>query len=197
MTMSALLERHPRDNRTGDSDFLHERFEQRDNKTGYSDFLHEQRKEPPVGWAPRTQLGQPPNWDDVVVPLSDLIRTAIRRRSLLASGGGGLTATQVASQLGTNTRDVDQLRMSDRLLAVPDPNQNWLYPAFQFKGNQVVPGLDDVIAGFAVRSPWTRLYVLTSRDPALSGRTLMEALADGDVEAVQKLVCGYGQQGAA
>jgi hypothetical protein len=131
-----------------------------------------------------------------VVP-SMAARASEQRQSLLTRAGGSLTATEVASRLGIDARRVNRLRASDGLLAVPDSNGNWLYPACQLDGNVVTPGLKEVIAEFAVTNPWTRLYVLISRDSALSGRSPIEALKDGDLEAARRIVRGYGQQGAA
>lgn len=121
---------------------------------------------------------------------------AARQRALLARAGGGLTIIEVAQRLNVPEQEVDELRTAGRLLAVPDPEgPGWAYPACQFEGPRVVPGLPEVLSDFAVKSPWTRLYVLIGEDPALDGRTPFEALRDGDLDKVREIISGYGQQG--
>jgi hypothetical protein len=121
---------------------------------------------------------------------------AARQRALLDRAGGGLTTTEVAQRLNVSEQEVDELRAAGRLVAVPDPDSlGWAYPACQFEGPQIVPGLPEVLSDFSVKSPWTRLYVLIGEDPALDGRTPFEALKDGDLDMVREIVSGYGQQG--
>jgi hypothetical protein len=123
-------------------------------------------------------------------------RLAARQRRLLARAGGGVSATQVAQQLNVSEQEVDELRAAGRLLAVPDPDsQELVYPACQFEGPRIVKGLAEGLSDFAIVSPWTRLYVLTSKDPALGGRTPIEALKHGDLDLVRELISVYGEQG--
>jgi hypothetical protein len=170
----------------------------RHNKSGYSIFLREQVQELSSGWPSQVRPLFSDRAPDLEILQFSAERARTQRRSLLARAGGGLTIQKVASLLRIQARDVDRLRVRQHLLAVPNPDsEGWLYPACQFEDRRVVPGLDEVIPEFAVSSPWTRLYVLTSNEPALSGRSPIEALRDGDLEAVRQLVRGYGQQGAA
>jgi hypothetical protein len=172
-------------------------------RSGKSVLLAEQVRELPTGW---------PVWGVPQLLYSDIAVLALgttgvapsrtgrawnQCQKLLTRAGGGLTATEIASRLGVDSQRVGRLRETHNLLAVPDPNGNWLYPACQFEGNEVTPGLKEVLSEFAVTNPWTRLYVLISHDSALSGRSPIEALRDGDLEAVRRIVRGYGQQGAA
>jgi hypothetical protein len=121
---------------------------------------------------------------------------AARQRALLARAGGGLTTTQVAQRLNVSEHEVDELRATGRVLAVPDPDGGgWAYPACQFEGPRIVPGLSEVLSDFAVRSPWTRLYVLIGEDSALDRRTPIKALKEGDLDMVREIIRGYGQQG--
>ena len=168
------------------------------NKSGYSIFLREQLRDQSSGWPPQARPLFSDRTPDLEILQFSAERAQTLRRSLLARAGGGLTAQKVAALLRIQGRDVDRLRGREHLIAVPSPDsEGWLYPACQFEERRVVPGLDEVIPEFAVKSPWTRLYVLMSNEPALSGRSPIEALKDGDLEAVQQLVRGYGQQGAA
>ncbi|MCA1778162.1 MAG: hypothetical protein LC637_01905 [Xanthomonadaceae bacterium] len=60
------------------------------------------------------------------------------------------------------------------------------YPIFQFDGRRKLPGIREVISilGQAVASPWTIASWLTSPALALDGRAPIQALRDGQIEAV-------------
>lgn len=124
-------------------------------------------------------------------------KLAERQRSLLQRAGGGLRVEEVARLLKLSEREVEQRRAAQSLLAVRDSDSGtWIYPACQFKGGRAVPGLAQVLAGFTMQNPWTQLYVLISEDPALDGRTPVQALAEGETDAVLSIARGYGEQGA-
>ncbi len=137
--------------------------------------------------------------EEFIAPLPRLDqRLAARQRALLERAGVGLTITQVAQRLNVSEQDVDELRAANRLLAVPNPDgETWAYPACQLESSKIVPGLAEVLSDFPVKSAWTRLYVLIGEDPALGGRTPIEALRNGDLDMVREIVSGYGEQGGA
>ena len=60
------------------------------------------------------------------------------------------------------------------------------YPVFQFDGRRALPGIRGVIGilGPVVASPWTIASWLTSASSILDGRTPIQALRDGHIEAV-------------
>ena len=60
------------------------------------------------------------------------------------------------------------------------------YPVFQFDGRRALPGIRAVIGilGPVVASPWTIASWLTSASTILDGRTPIQALRDGHIEAV-------------
>lgn len=166
------------------------------DKSGCSVVLREEIEEPSSGWPSKARALHS---DLIAEPVVDFeaVRAVAQRRSLLSRAGGGLTIRDVATRLGVQEQDVERLRANGRLLAVPGPGgEGWLYPACQFVESAVLPGLDEVIGEFTVNSAWTQLYVLISNDPALSGRSPVEALKDGDIEAARQVVQGYGEQGA-
>src|SRR6266852_1576357 len=86
-----------------------------------------------------------------------MARGAAVKQELLTSAGGGLTSSQVASALGMTRQAVDKRRCRRALLAVPNGSGEYIYPACQFTEQGVIPGLEDVLRAFQVRSPWTQL----------------------------------------
>src|SRR6266700_2222369 len=82
------------------------------------------------------------------------------KQELLTSGGGGLTSSQVSSALGITRQAVDKRRIRKALLAAPNGSGEYLYPACQFTSTGVIPGLEEVLRAFQIRSPWTQLSAL-------------------------------------
>lgn len=93
----------------------------------------------------------------------------------------------VAALLGGVTKQAVSDRVSrHRLLALRTGSGRLVYPAFQFNGHDVTPGLAEVLATVhpdAV-SAWTVASWLTTPDPALRRRTPIEALHDGAIDDV-------------
>ena len=177
------------------------RIDEQYNRSGYSVVLREQEKTQSGYSSSPTTLHSDMKAETSEV--ADVFYLPAARKSqhlrwLVVRAGGGLTSNEIADQLGIELRDVDQMRQTNRLLAVPNPDaEGWVYPKFQLDQGQIVSGLDSVMAEFTVKSPWTRLYVLISSEPALGGRSPIDALKDGDVGMVRRIVRDYGQQGAA
>ena len=118
------------------------------------------------------------------------------KQELLTSGGGGLTSSQVASALGITRQAVDKRRIRHALLAVPNGSGEYLYPACQFTSAGVIPGLEEVLRAFQIRSPWTQLSALLAAAPALGGRTILEALKRGALERAIAIAASFGEQAA-
>jgi len=118
------------------------------------------------------------------------------KQELLTSGGGGLTSSQVASALGITRQAVDKRRIRLALLAVPNGSGEYLYPACQFTSTGVIPGLEEVLRAFQIRSPWTQLSALLAPAPALGGRTILEALKSGAIERAIAIAASFGEQAA-
>jgi len=93
----------------------------------------------------------------------------------------------VRSLLGNVTKQAvsDRVRRH-RLLALRTGSGRLVYPAFQFSGRAVIDGLGDVLAVVAPddTESWYVASWLTTADPNLSNRTPIQALRDGDAEAV-------------
>jgi len=125
-----------------------------------------------------------------------MARGAGIKRDLLASGGGGLSSGQVSAALGITRQAVDKRRGRRGLLAVPSGSGEYLYPACQFTEGGVIPGLEDVLRAFRIRSPWTQLSALLAPAPALRGNTILSALKSGEIESATAVAASFGDQGA-
>ena len=120
-------------------------------------------------------------------------RGAQAKVELLERSGGGLSAAVVAERIGTTVAAVHARREGGTLLALPMANGEHVYPAFQFSGHDVIPGLARVLHAFEVEGAWTRLSVLLSPADVLGGRTPLDALRGGDVDGAAAAVSTYGE----
>ena len=71
----------------------------------------------------------------------------------------------------------------------------YLYPLFQFDSPAVLVGLPEVLKAFTVRNGWTQLSVLLSPQDALDGRSVVDALKQGDVEGAVSVAATFGDTG--
>lgn len=120
-------------------------------------------------------------------------RGAAAKGELLRRAGGALRLGEAARRMGVTPQAVHARRARGTLLAVPQANGEWLYPACQFGPDGPLPGIGAVLKAFEVRSPWTRLAVLLAPADALEGRTPLDALAAGDAEGAVRAVATYGE----
>ena len=112
-----------------------------------------------------------------------LARSFKRRRELL---GGSLSASQVAALLGTTRQTPHDRVKGGTLLAVLDRGA-WRFPAWQFDPegpDGVVEGLGEVLRALHA-SPLAKASWFVRPNPYLEGRTPLEALREGQVEAVR------------
>jgi len=119
--------------------------------------------------------------DEARDPLADLLaRGAVQKRALVEDAGGVLSVDEVAARLGISRAAVEQRRRTGQLLAVPS-DAGPGYPACQFEGGTVVPGLAEVLALFGLARPWGALaFLLTPNDDQLGGLTPLDALKKRD-----------------
>jgi hypothetical protein len=109
------------------------------------------------------------------------------RALLLDRAEPALPVPEVARLLGIDEAGVEGMRATRRLLAVPFRG-DWAYPAFQFRDGAALPGLNRLLEAHAGKDPWVILDLLLAPDPALNGRAPLEALRDGDAEALSRHV---------
>jgi|GEM_PF-4488369 len=125
--------------------------------------------------------------------IADLQRA---RADLVIRAGGAVSAADSATRLGGIAVEVvEQRRTQGELLAVLLEGEH-RYPRFQFDNAAVLAGLPAVLQAFSVRNGWTQLSALLSPQDALDGRTVIDALAHGDVDAAIGVAAGYGETGA-
>jgi hypothetical protein len=123
-----------------------------------------------------------------VDPLAPLLaRNAEHREKLLHRAGGALSAEEVGRLLEITCEIVDERRRACTLLAVPE-GSDWRYPACQFEQGEIIPGLPEVVRGLASEGPWVTLDFLLAPDTVLAGWTPLQALQEGDRDAVLRLI---------
>ncbi|MGO6743928.1 helix-turn-helix domain-containing protein [Rhizobium ruizarguesonis] len=122
---------------------------------------------------------------DPLVPA--LARNVEHRQNLVERAGGTVSAEDAGRMLGISRQAVDKRRRAGTLLAVRE-GSDWRYPLCQFDQGEVMAGISDVVRGFAAAGPWIALDFLLAADTALGGRTALQALRDGDREAVRRLI---------
>ena len=125
-----------------------------------------------------------------------MARGAAIKQELLTRGGAGLTSSQVSGTLGITRQAVDKRRRRRALLAVPNGSGEYVYPACQFTSDGVIPGLEDVLRAFQIKSPWTQLSALLASAPALEGKSIIEALKSGAIERAVAVAASLGEQAA-
>ena len=114
--------------------------------------------------------------------------------SLLDQSGGAVTAIKAAELLGKTRQAVEKRRERGTLLAVMAAGE-YLDPLFQFDSPAVLVGLPEVLKAFTVRNGWTQLSVLLSPQDALDGRSVVDALKQGDVEGAVSVAATFGDTG--
>ncbi|API55883.1 DNA-binding protein (plasmid) [Rhizobium leguminosarum] len=122
---------------------------------------------------------------DPLVPA--LARNVEHRQNLVERAGGTMSAEDAGRILGISRQAVDKRRRAGTLLAVRE-GSDWRYPLCQLDQGEVIAGISDVVRGFAAAGPWIALDFLLASDTALGGRTALQALCDGDREAVRRLI---------
>jgi hypothetical protein len=140
-------------------------------------------------------LAQLPSRSDVVGsavvdldPLAPMLaRNVEHRQKLLQLAGGALSAEEAGHTLGITRQAVDKRRRVNTLLAVRE-GSDWRYPACQFHRGEILPGIADVVQGFATHGPWAALDFLLASDTVLDGSTPLEALKSSDRDRVLRLL---------
>jgi hypothetical protein len=117
------------------------------------------------------------------------------KRQLLEAEGGAMPVTEVARHLGISKQAVDKRRRVRKLLALETP-RGFLYPAWQFADDGVLPGLEEVLAALE-GTPWEQASWFLTGDSHLSDRKPLDVLRRGDAQQVLRAARAYGEQGAA
>jgi hypothetical protein len=116
------------------------------------------------------------------------------KRDILAAQGDLLDVVQVAACLRIASADVEVNYRRGLLVGLPLDEGVVGFPAWQFTEIGLLPGLEDVLRGLGVRNVWMRAAFFLSGDLRLDGRTPLEALLDGEIDAVRAAAAAYGDQ---
>ena len=102
-----------------------------------------------------------------------------------------MPATWLAARLAVDPARIDAMRRAGELVAVREPGSTvWLYPTWQFDGNEPIHGIARVVrvardAGLDE----TRLYTILSAPLGLRGeKRVFELLREGREDEVVELV---------
>ncbi|PTX52302.1 hypothetical protein IQ03_01092 [Gemmobacter caeni] len=123
-----------------------------------------------------------------------ILRCHGHREALLRRAGPLLSGAEVARLLGLDAAGVEALRAAHGLLAVKIET-GCAYPASQFLGAEVLPGLAVLLQAHAGMDPWVVLDLLLAPDPAMNGRSPLQALREGDAEGLRRHIAQAGGDG--
>ena len=94
-----------------------------------------------------------------------------------------LETGQVCVLLGVSRETIRKKVDRKQLLALPKGGDR-VFPAFQFKEGDVVPGLAEVLAALHTDSPFVALSFFLSTSAAFNGKSAWELLQSGDLTRV-------------
>lgn len=123
------------------------------------------------------------------------MRGAIARRELLEQDGGVLSPSNAAGILGISRQAVALRRKAGKLLGV-EGNRGYVYPAWQFEGNEVLKGFVEIIALLGNDDPWTQYLFFLSHDDAINGKRPIDLLRAGKIDQVRRAARMHGEHGA-
>jgi hypothetical protein len=142
-----------------------------------------------------TQNGTPHTYMAATDPLAAAkARGEQAKRDILASQGDLIDASEVAARLGCDLAEVEARRRRGLLIALPDVHGKRGFPSWQFAGDSLLPGLEEVLGNIGVRSPWSQAAFFFSGDIRLDWQTPLEMLLRGEIEAVRRAAAAYGEQ---
>lgn len=101
----------------------------------------------------------------------------------------------VCALLGVSRETIRKKLERRQLLALPKGSEDRVFPAFQFKGGKVLPGVGEVLAALDT-DPFVALSFFFSRNPFFGNKTALEALSAGMIEAVVAEAGSYREHGS-
>ena len=130
-----------------------------------------------------------------------LVRARLRglkmRQRLLEREGPPLSTRQVSELLRISRQAVHKRRTVGRLLGVSAGRRDFVYPSWQFDDGGVGSGVEAALTALGGRDPWTKIGFFLNGNLRLGGRSALEALREGDVEAVVSAASKHATHGAA
>ena len=119
------------------------------------------------------------------------------RDALLAADGGALRAEEVSALLHLSRQAVDKRRPAGNVLAVEVGRRGYLYPAWQFVDDGILPGLEEILALLAEHPPLAKLRFFLSGDLRLDGERPLDRHRRSEIEPVKRSARMFAEQGAA
>jgi hypothetical protein len=92
--------------------------------------------------------------------------------------------SEVAKLLNVSPETIRQNVKRRQLLALSKGSQDRVFPSFQFREHQVLPGFADALAALGPISPYRALSFFLDDNPGLGGKPAIKALRDGEIDAV-------------
>ena len=130
-----------------------------------------------------------------------LIRAKLRgiehRKRIIEKLGGTLSVGQVSELIGISRQAVDKRRSQNQLIGLIQGKRGYAYPAFQFEDGKTLGGLKEVLDALSGHDPWMQSIFFANGNDRLNHRTPLDALRQGETEAVVRAAEAYGEQGAA
>jgi hypothetical protein len=148
-----------------------------------------------------SSLSKPETLAHIVSATDPLLPARLRglavKKELLTTGGTPWTSSQVAEYLGISRQAVDKRRREGKLLGLSLGKRGYRYPVWQFTDGETLAGLEQVLTQLSEYDSWTQLMFLLTGDVRLEGKTPLQCLQQGNLEAVVSSASSYGQQYAA
>jgi len=116
---------------------------------------------------------------------------------LLTAERGTLSKDEVAQRLLLSLEEVEERRSTGRLIGLRSEKDSYVYPAWQFDPDGMLPGLEDVLSDLRKHDPWMQAHFFLSGDLRLNSETPLTELRRGHIEAVRRAARAYGEQCAA
>jgi hypothetical protein len=109
------------------------------------------------------------------------------KSGLIERAGGALTAEQVQKLLGYKSLQAVHKAVASRRLFAVDDNGRKLFPAFQFDGGSVAPGMAAVLAATPTTSAWALLQFMVDGDEGLGDEQPAD-MVKGGTETIARAV---------
>jgi hypothetical protein len=123
------------------------------------------------------------------------LRGLARAAALRKAAEPVLETGEVCALLGVSRETIRKKVDRKQMLALPKGGDR-VFPAFQFKEGEVVPGLAEVLAALDTDSPFVALSFLLSKSPEFGGKSALELLRAGKLEPVLVEARGFLDHGA-
>lgn len=128
------------------------------------------------------ELGVPADVEDKKL-FAARLRGLERMAALRKAAEPVLESGQVCALLGVSRETVRKKINRKQLLALPKGGDR-VFPAFQFKDGDALPGLAKVLAALDSDSPFVTLSFLLGKNSQFHGKSACELLQAGEVEPV-------------